>query len=229
MAGDSHRGVDPADRLSTFLQDFRELQLRPLDRKRRLRFLAAWFGRAQGRPDPDRAKAALAELDAAQLDELTGNPLYLTLTAMLLEQGESPEPNRADLYRQVFDLLLEGKHKHLGALPIERPKLVRQALQRLAYTLTLDNRDTEPRSELVERFYLQDLEGIRSQVRNTSSRWEGGLHHFLDDVAEKVGILGLHDGVDADWRFWHRTFKEALTAEYLATWTSKSFWSKPLG
>ncbi len=200
-----------------FSQDFRELQLRPLDRKRRLRFLAAWFGRAQGRPDPNRAKAALAELDAAQLDELTGNPLYLTLTAMLLEQGESPEPNRADLYCQVFDLLLEGKYKHQGTLPIERPKLVREALRRLAYTLTVDNRDTEPRKDLVERFYLPDLEGIRSQVRNTSSRWEGGLHHFLDDVAEKVGILGPHDGIDADWQFWHRTFKEALTAEYLAT------------
>ena len=148
---------------------------------------------------------------------LAGNPLYLTLTAMLLEQGESPEPNRAHLYRQVFTLLLEGKHKHKGARPIERPVLVREALQRLAYSLTVDNWDTEPRPELVERFYLPEHEQIRDQVRKTSPRWEGDLRHFLDDVAEKVGIVGPHDGVDADWRFGHRTFKEALTAEFLAT------------
>lgn len=52
-------------------------------------------------------------------------------------------------------------------------------------------------------------------------RWDGKLPQFLDDVAEKVGVLGPHDGLDADWRFWHRTFREALTAEQMAAWPAE--------
>jgi len=41
------------------------------------------------------------------------------------------------------------------------------------------------------------------------------MRQLLDDVAERTGILGPHDGEAADWRFWHRTFREALAAERL--------------
>ncbi|RMH18614.1 MAG: formylglycine-generating enzyme family protein [Acidobacteria bacterium] len=45
------------------------------------------------------------------------------------------------------------------------------------------------------------------------------MRPFLDELATKTGILGPHDGRDADWRFWHRTFREALASEQLAaTW-----------
>ena len=198
-----------------FSQSFRELQLLPLDRPRRLDFLAAWFGRADGSQDTVRAESALKQLDASGLDELAGNPLYLTLMAMLLEQNQSPDRNRAELYKQVFQLLLEGKHKHGQHQPIERPELVRQALRRLAYTMTVDNRDTEAKGLLEERLYRPELDAIREQLKKVP-RWDGPLRLFLDDLSEKVGILGPHDGEDADWRFWHRTFKEALTAENLA-------------
>ena len=135
---------------------------------------------------------------------------------MLLEQGQAPEKNRSKLFEQVFQLLLEGKHKHAKVQAIARPKLVRHALRLLAYTLTVDNRDTESRGALEERLYRDELDEVREQLKKVP-RWDGALRQFLDDLAEKVGVLGPHDGGDADWRFWHRTFKEALTAEYLAS------------
>ena len=199
-----------------FSREFREVQLLPLDPERRLDFLAAWFGRADCRRDERKANNALQQLEASGLDELASNPLYLTLMAMLLEQGESPEKNRSKLYQQVFRLLLEGKHKHEKPEPIERPELVHQALRLLAFTLTEDNRDAESRSAIEERLYRGELETVRTEIKKVP-RWDGPLRHFLDDLAEKVGILGPHDGDDADWRFWHRTFKEALTAELLAS------------
>ncbi len=58
-----------------FSQSFRELQLLPLHRERRLDFLAAWFGRADGSQDTARAESALQQLEASGLDELAGNPL----------------------------------------------------------------------------------------------------------------------------------------------------------
>ena len=203
---------------------FHELQLQPLDRERRHEFLARWFGRFEGTSDEARAGKALQELDGPGFEELAGNPLYLTLMALLLEDGESPSRNRAKLYDQVFDLLLEGKHK-LGVRDgsfekIDRPELVRRTLRRLAETMTLDNRDAEPRRQLEERLYRDELERERDEMRKVH-RWDGKLPCFLDDVAEKVGVLGPHDGEDADWRFWHRTFREALAAERMVAWPAE--------
>lgn len=117
---------------------------------RRREFLARWFGRATGVPDDSRAGMALASLDGPDLRELAGNPLYLTLMALLFEQGTAPDRNRARLYDQVFDLLLEGKHRFQEA-PIDRPAAVRQVLRYLAFSMTVDNLDAEPRSRLEER------------------------------------------------------------------------------
>jgi hypothetical protein len=80
--------------------------------------------------------------------------------------------------------------------------------------MTLENRDAAPIRELEERLYREDLNVLRTELRRVP-RWDRHLVHFLEDVAHKVGILGPHDGEDADWRFWHRTFREALTAERL--------------
>jgi formylglycine-generating enzyme required for sulfatase activity len=207
-----------------FAGDFRELVLQPLDRDRRREFLARWFGRVDGSRDEARADEALARLDGPGFEELTGNPLYLTLMALLLEDGKPPSQNRSALYDQVFELLLEGKHK-LGIRdgsfePVARPELVRRTLRLLAETMTRDNLDAEPRRKLEERLYRDELDEAREAMRKVL-RWDGNLPRFLDDVAEKVGILGPHDGQDADWRFWHRTFREALVAEQMAEWPAQ--------
>ena len=95
--------------------DFRELRLLPLDRERRREFLARWLGRAAGGPDEARADAALAALEGPELRDLAGNPLYLTLMALLFEQGMEPARNRPKLYDQVFDQLLAGNWGTLSA------------------------------------------------------------------------------------------------------------------
>ncbi len=193
---------------------FRELTLLPLDGERRREFLARWFGRATGVPDDARAIAALSSLDGPELRELAGNPLYLTLMALLFEQEKALDRNRTRLYDQVFDLLLEGKHRFQEA-PIDRPAAVRQALRYLAFSMTVDNLDAEPRNRLEERLYQPAAEALCRDLERVP-RWRSGLRSFFDEVAERTGILGPHDGPDADWRFWHRTFREALAAERLA-------------
>jgi formylglycine-generating enzyme required for sulfatase activity len=194
---------------------FRELVLLPLSGERRREFLARWFGRATGRPDEARAAEALASLEGPGLSELAGNPLYLTLMALLFERGTAPDRNRTRLYDQVFELLLEGKHRFHEGLPIERPAAVRQALRHLAFSMTVDNRDAEPRSRLEERLYQPEAEEVCRALERVP-RWRQGLRSFFDELAERTGILGPHDGPDADWRFWHRTFREALAAERMA-------------
>jgi len=181
---------------------------------RRRELLARWFGRASGTPDEARAERALQTLDAPELQEVAGNPLYLTLMALLFEQDIAPDRNRTRLYDQVFDLLLEGKHRGPEAEPMERKETVRPLLARLAFGMTEDNRDAEPAAVLEDRLYRPEMDALRDKLVRVG-RWRGRLRLFLDELAEKTGILGPHDGPDADWRFWHRTFREALTAESL--------------
>jgi formylglycine-generating enzyme required for sulfatase activity len=192
---------------------FREVDLLPLDRERRRELLARWFGRATGSLDTMRAERALNTLDTPELQEVAGNPLYLTLMALLFEQEIAPERNRPRLYDQVFNLLLAGKHRP-EARPMERQETVRGVLRRLAFGMTEDNRDAEPITALEDRLYRPELDSLRDKLERVSG-WRGRLRQFLEDLSETTGILGPHDGPDADWRFWHRTFREALTAECL--------------
>lgn len=195
--------------------EYRELELLPLDEERRREFLARWFGRMNDTVDEARAGEALDRLrEEPGLWELAGNPLYLTLMALLLEQGNPLQRHRARLYDQVFELLLEGKHRPDGQ-PMDAPKAVRRILDHLGYELTEANHDSEPYSALEARLYKPEADPLREQLERVP-RWRQSLRPFLDDLAERTGILGPHDGPDADWRFWHRTFREALAAEELA-------------
>ncbi len=193
--------------------DYRELRLLPLDRERRREFLARWLGRAAGGPDEARAEAALAALEGPDLRDLAGNPLYLTLMALLFEQGTEPARNRPKLYDQVFDLLLAGKHRP-EEQPMEAQEAARALLRHLAVGMTEDNLDAERVEKLEDRLYRPEADAARDRVERVS-RWRGRMRQFLDDLSEQTGILGPHDGRDADWRFWHRTFREALAAEQL--------------
>ncbi len=195
--------------------EFVELELLAFDQAQRRQFLARWFGRGSGEADRRRAAEVMAVLAGdAGLWHLSGNPLYLTLMALLFEQGKEPERNRAKLYDQVFDLLLEGRHRP-GTKPIDAKKAVYCVLRRLACDMTRDNSDTEPKSEVEARLLAERYDALCAPLRRVPP-WERGLGPFLDDLAEKVGILGPHDGPAADWRYWHRTFREALSAEQLA-------------
>ncbi|HEX7186064.1 MAG TPA: SUMF1/EgtB/PvdO family nonheme iron enzyme [Thermoanaerobaculia bacterium] len=194
--------------------DFRELVLLPLDRARQRDFLARWLGRATGEPDAVKAAQALTSLDSPHLRELAGNPLYLTLMALLWESGIEPDRNRTRLYDQVFALLFEGRHHGSRREPLEAQETVRAVLRRLAYEMTVENLEAEPVTALEERLRSPKLDGLRITLERVAG-WSR-MRQFLDDIAQRTGILGPHDGPAADWRFWHRTFREALTAEQLA-------------
>ncbi len=196
--------------------EFQELDLLPFDAARRREFLARWFGRFTGTLEHDRSAEAAAILEENPgLRELAANPLYLTLMALLVEQDNPPDRHRAGLYDQVFHLLLNGKHRPTGE-PMECQAAVRAVLRYLAHAMTQDNRDAEPLNALEARLYQPEADPWREPLERVP-RWRRSMRPFLDDLARRTGILGPHDGADADWRFLHRTFREALTAEYLET------------
>ncbi len=194
--------------------DFVELELVPFNEERRRRFLARWFGRASGSLDEASADRYALDLEEdPDLRKLAGNPLYLTLMALLLERGTRPDRHRARLYDQIFELLYEGHYK-----PEPKPMPLRQATHQtlcyLAHSMTADDHDTEPVYALEASLCGRKAEKVPAIVE-VRRHWRGHFRSFLEDVAEHTSILGPHEGRHADWRFWHRTFREALTAEWL--------------
>lgn len=184
--------------------EFLELEVQPFDAGRRRAFLESWFGSSA-------SAASIADILEADRDlrELASNPLYLTLLALLIQSGEEPARYRSKLFDQIFDLLEEGRH-HKPPTPIDNRAVAHQGLCGLAYRMTEDDRDGEGVAAL-ERFLLED-----KKLREPLMLAWPNLRKFLEEVAEKTGILGAHDGPEADWRFWHRTFREGLAAEQLA-------------
>ncbi len=187
--------------------ELRELELLPFADSDRRQFLERWLG------DPGRAREALERVRAEpSLWELAGNPLYLTLLAMLFDEDVEIPARRATLYERIFAHLLGGKHRR-EKRPIPRPVLVRAVLRHLAAAMTDAGRDSEPVEVLEERLWT--AEGLMEELGKVA-RWRQAPGAFLADVAARTSILAPHDGPGADWRYWHRTFREALAAEALA-------------
>ena len=192
-------------------EDFRHLELLPFADKDRREFLAKWLTE-DAAPDWTRADAALAHLHRdPMVRELAGNPLYLTLLATLFEEGVDIPERRSRLYDKIFEFLLAGKHWP-DREAIKYQDKVHGALRYLAEEMTRDDVDVEPFSALESR--LADLAPARAELASCL-RWADDPGLFLNEVAEKTSILGAHDGDEADWRYWHRTFREALAAERL--------------
>ena len=189
---------------------FREVEVLPLDRERRVELLARWFAGDRLEPDWERGREEARKLEGP-LWEISGNPLYLTLIALLLQDGREPARHRAQLYDQVFDLLLEGRHR-VPSEPMPLRKATEAALRYLALGMTKDNRDAEPIATIEDRLYDEMADPIRNRLER---RWRRGMRDFLDALAERSAIIGPHDGEHADWRFWHRSFREALAAQAL--------------
>jgi len=195
--------------------EFRELEIQPLDREHRREFLARWFAEDDAEPAWTRADAALVTIGAHRsLDEISRTPLYLTLMAILLAGGEEPSPYWTRLYDQILDLLLEGKHRGSDADPLPCKQAARTALSRRALSLTDDALTGASAGELERRLLDETLDDVRTTLERHPP-WRHRLRRFLDEVAERTGILGPHDGPDTDWRFWHKSFGEALCAEAL--------------
>ncbi len=202
------------------LDELPRLDLLPLDVARRQEFLETWFEHA-GQPAHREEPEWTPEVEAAQaityltetrgLRDLSGIPLYLTLLAVLWEQGVQPSGRLAELYAKIFELLLDGEHRR-EPQPMPNQDAVREALQHLAFGMTEDDCWAEANKKLEGR--LRTAEELCGRLGLVAA-WKRNLFTFLDDVHERTQILGPHDGGRGDWRFWHRTFREALAAERL--------------
>jgi hypothetical protein len=151
------------------------------------------------------------------LGELAGNPLLLTLLAVvgrsaLQRPGASVPWTRVELYRQAVDLLLEGGHREQKT-PVRSPHVARAALAGLALELQESGGETWDAHNLAEALLRVAEEDPQTGDR-VARIWGAAPEALRDDLDHNGGVLGRLDGNDR-WRFLHRSVREFLAAEGL--------------
>jgi formylglycine-generating enzyme required for sulfatase activity len=147
-----------------------------------------------------------------ELEDLTGAPLCLTLIAFCAREAKSVPRSRSVLFGTIIDLLLAGRHRQSHErLPEEKAMATKALLASIAEWLTRSDRLTIPWPALA--VYLQEN---ATQLFAGGSESGHSLIHAIREAAEKTSLFAPHDGQAQDWRFWHKTIQESLTASRLA-------------
>ena len=217
---------------------FQVATLQPLEPPAQDDFIARWYSAAllhgSGLASAEQAQAAeektrdlIAALERRErLREIAGNPLLLTMIALVHQHRLRLPQQRAELYKECLLLLLEqweqlrgdggpaGLAKTLG-VPDQTDRLA--LIQPLAYQLQERGREEasarEVRTWLLERFL--DL------AQGDGAKAKGQIETFLSFLEGRSGLLIARDIKDK-YAFPHKTFQEYLAAReliYLGTKT----------
>ncbi|MCC5666603.1 GUN4 domain-containing protein [Nostoc sp. CHAB 5784] len=156
------------------------------------------------------------QIDAvSSLRLMATNPLLLALIINTYKQKTSLSPTRTGLYKQVCDVLLQGRQSASGTIryPL-KPEQKQEALQALALEMTkrqvlqftLDERNQDSNIFLAKEFLQAELAqmvegGQEVKPEDFIERDDSGVRELLSDrKQEKL------------YEFTHRTFQEYLTA-----------------
>lgn len=150
------------------------------------------------------------------LGELSGNPLLLTLLAVvgraaLQRPGPSLPWTRVELYHQAVDLLLEGGHREQKT-PVRSPHVARAALAGLA--LEQEAGDETWDAHTLDEALLRVAEEDPETGDRVARIWGAAPEALRDELDRNGGVLGRLDGTDR-WRFLHRSVRAFLAAEGL--------------
>ncbi|CAN0585008.1 unnamed protein product, partial [Laminaria digitata] len=168
--------------------------------------LTRWFSLVSGVQDPDvRAARVLEDLAAAGHRELIGNPMMLTIAALVSADDHGPPKGRHDLYHHFLRTLIQRRPEYRAAklpeLPVDGQL---ELLQALAWELQSGGRGAFARSELAEKARAA---GIGSAA----------AEDWLDFL---LGSAELLVEVEADQlNFMHREIRSYLAACSLAVRT----------
>ena len=189
-------------------------------------FITAWYAASAkqhwfstGDADAKRDEL-LASWQGSGLGELAGNPLLLTLMATLHSNTTRLPEDRADLYDQSVDLLMQRWNRRSGADnalldTLEKPTLtlahLRGVVEKLAFESHQDNIGVEGAADIGEG----KLRRAFSTLLDGSHDKAGVVVRYIEERAGLLLGLGEKDG-EPQFSFPHRTFQEYLAACHLA-------------
>ncbi len=168
-------------------------------------FIRKWFdylypgAYATGRKD---AEAMIADVKSHPATEtLVHNPLMLTAVCILYHDNKELPDQRAELYKKFIDNMLYRRFAN-------DPEPVHDFLATLAFDMHTR------RARAVDRsFILSVMRAVYAQKQGESEKqYNKRLAQTFEDLEPRCGLLRPEKG---QYAFWHLTFQEFLTADYL--------------
>ena len=203
-------------------EGFRPFMLQELDQEQRELFLRRWHQLAyedESKGERKRASLLQAIQQSPAIQQLAGNPLLLTLMAILNRTQELPR-DRAELYSQCARLLL---HQWKTELAFEAyPELAQawldgkdklELMKRIAWTLqggvdgAAGNLTNLIEENQLERTLSEGLQGMRG----LDLRFDRAARALIEQLLGRNFMLCFMGG--ANYAFVHRTFLEYFCAE----------------
>ena len=173
--------------------------------------------RQRARQEADDLLKRLADPKVAALNELTVNPLLLTMIAMVHRYRGALPGSRIELYREICEVLLgrwrQAKGVQSEDLTTDQKRVVLMPLA--AHMMKLERREIATAGALAVIKPLLLRVGVNGE----------GQQNFLTDLQASSGLLLERES--GRWSFAHLTFQEYLTAAYwLAERKPPADWSR---
>jgi formylglycine-generating enzyme required for sulfatase activity/predicted MPP superfamily phosphohydrolase/energy-coupling factor transporter ATP-binding protein EcfA2 len=147
------------------------------------------------------AQAMISEIKThPAIEQLIDNPLMLTAICILYHDEKELPGQRAELYKKFIDNMLYRRFKDPGN--------VHAFLSLLAiemHTRKVRSVDKSFIQEILRKVYKQEED-------ETEKAYKKRIDRLFEDIEPKCGLLKLEGG---QYAFWHLTFQEFLTAQYL--------------
>ncbi|MCY2964460.1 MAG: SUMF1/EgtB/PvdO family nonheme iron enzyme, partial [Planctomycetota bacterium] len=212
--------------------DFVEFHVRPLTSEQVEKFVRDWFRSAYSQmPTPGENSAEKAQAEAGQLlkilslpayqtgriQELTTNPLLLTILCMVFDEQHDLPTGRAELYAHCVQVMLQHWRKDLYSaerdlkLTPYDAEGAQAVLARVAWWLQQEqNRNEAPLEELA----AEATRGLAGVAESAGLGRDGRA--FIERMRDEAGILAMGGAGDGRCGFLHRSFQEFLAADYAA-------------
>lgn len=147
------------------------------------------------------AQAMISEIKThPAIEQLIDNPLMLTAICILYHDEKELPGQRAELYKKFIDNMLYRRFKDPGN--------VHAFLSHLAFEM-----HTRKVRGADKSFILEILRKVyKKEGQETEMDYKNRIDHLFEDIEPKCGLLKLEGG---QYAFWHLTFQEFLTAQYL--------------
>gem|GEM_PF-1561494 len=202
------------------------LEVLPFSQAQIQRFVHQWYLANEkvsfGKEDEGvRQKARLEAEDllkrlqqTSNLNELTVNPLLLTMIAMVHRYRGQLPGRRVELYGEICDVLLGFWHQAKGLQDSLTAFQKRAILEPLAAYMMKKGIREISRNDA--------MQVIRSPLSRVGLKGKE-TQHFLEDLQASSGLF-LENEINT-WRFAHLTFQEYLAASYFKEKQTKLAWS----
>ena len=198
--------------------------LHPFDSQEKKAFITKWYGEREANPvDRERAiKGFLEALKDDRVDELSSNPLMLTIMALVHNSEHDLPKQRALLYKKCVEAFIVSREKAKELLSYNAREIW-ECHDYLGYWVQNKAENMTGVSFVVSSEELQQALTDFIKKKNGAAKIDDTIikskvDEFITAAKRRVGLIAEYG--ESRWGFGHKSFQEFFAARYISQRTS---------